>query len=238
MGTKVRDVMTTPVVTVSDSASFKEIVRLLHEHRISALPVVDAEGRIVGVVSEADLLLKEEYVPGQKGTGALIALGRKRLERRKAAGLVARQLMTQPAVTVRPEAPVQEAARLMHGRRVKRLPVVDEEGRVVGIVSRADLLKVFLRSDEEIQEEVTDRILYRTLWLEPGTVRAKVRDGIVHLEGTIEQRSMIPVVVALVQGVDGVVGVDNRLEYLVDDVSQRPTLPPTWGLMPDPSQRY
>lgn len=238
MNTRVREVMTTDVVTVPDSASFKEIVRLLHEHRISALPVVDADGRIVGIVSEADLLLKEEYEPRPEGKGGLIAFGRKRLERRKAAGLVARQLMTEPVVTVSPEATVREAARLMHARRVKRLPVVDGEGRVVGIVSRADLLKVFLRSDDEIQKEVTDRILYRTLWLEPGSVRVEVRDGIVHLEGTIEQRSMIPVVVALVQGVDGVVGVDNRLEYLVDDVSQRPTLPPTWGLMPDPSQRY
>ncbi|HXF71051.1 MAG TPA: CBS domain-containing protein [Actinomycetota bacterium] len=230
--------MTTAVVTVSDSAPFKQIVRLLHEHRISALPVVDPEGRVVGVVSEADLLLKEEYEPPGEGKGGLIAFGRKRRERRKATGLVARQLMTQPAVTVSPEATVQEAARLMHARRVKRLPVVDAEGRVVGIVSRADLLKVFLRSDEEIQKEVAERILYHTLWLEPGTIRAEVRDGIVHLEGTIEQRSMIPMVVALVQGVDGVVGVDNRLEYVVDDVSQRPTLPPTWGLMPDPSQRY
>lgn len=117
-----------------------------------------------------------------------------------------------------------------HARaEVKRLPVVDEEGNVIGIVGRADLLKVFLRPDQEIFEEVTQRVLPRTLSLEPGTIKVTVRDGVVPLEGVVEQRSMIPLVIGLVHSAAGVVGVDTSLGYEVDDVSVRPTLPLTWG---------
>ncbi|HZD69282.1 MAG TPA: CBS domain-containing protein [Actinomycetes bacterium] len=233
---KVRDVMTAAVVTVTDSAPFKEIVGLMHKHGVSALPVVNQDRRVVGVVSEADLLLKEEYEPETEGEAEryLFELRRRRIERKKATGLVAAQLMTTPVVKVGPDATLREAARLLHERKVKRLPVIDEEGRAIGIVGRGDLLKVFLRPDQEILEEVTHRVLFRLLWLEPGTIKVQVDDGVVLLEGVVEQRSMIPVVVALVQGVDGVVAVNNSLEYLVDDTSAQPSLPQTWGMMPKP----
>lgn len=117
----------------------------------------------------------------------------------------------------------------MHERKVKRLPVIDEGGKVIGIVSRADLLKVFLREDQEIFDEVTEKVVHRTLWLEPGTIKVTVRDGVVSLDGVVEQRSMIPLVIELVHSVAGVVGVDSRLEFEVDDVSARPTPPPDLG---------
>ena len=232
MGWRVRNVMTDEVVTVVDSATFKEIVGLMSEHAVSALPVVDRDGHLTGIVSEADLLLKEECDPESAAEHHLIGFGRRKIERAKAAGSLAAQLMTTPAVTVGPDATLHEAARLMHERNVKHLPVIDLDGKVIGIVSRADLLKVFLRSDLEILGEVTKRVLDRTLWLEPGTIRATVRDGVVLLEGIVEQASMIPSVIALVQGVPGVVGVDSRLGFDVDDVSARPSLPLTWGMMP------
>ena len=145
--------------------------------------------------------------------------------------------MTTPVAVVRPDATLRDAARLMQERKVKRLPVVDEDGRVIGIVSRADLLKIFLRPDAEIADEVNRVVLSRTLWLEPETVKATVRDGVVRLEGLAEQRSVVPLVIGLVKGVEGVVGVEDHLQYQVDDVAARPSLPPTWGRMPSPTRR-
>jgi CBS-domain-containing membrane protein len=237
MDWRVRDVMTAAVVTVIDSATFKEIARLMDEHGVSALPVVDRDGRLVGVVSQADLLLKEEYEPETRTEHRPLGFRWRKIERAKAAGLVAAQLMTTPAVTVGPDATLREVARLVHERKVKRLPVIDEGGKVIGIVSRADLLKVFLREDQEIFDEVTEKVVHRTLWLEPGTITVTVRDGVVSLDGVVEQRSMIPLVIGLVHSVAGVVGVDSRLEFEVDDVSARPTLPLTWGMMPSPYRR-
>ena len=228
----VQDVMTSTVVTVADSAPFKEIVRLMQVHGVSALPVVDAEGRLAGIVSEADLLPKE--ASETDGEHHLFGPRRKRAD--KARGLVAAQLMSAPVVAVGPDATLREAARLILERKVKRLPVVDDGGRIIGIVSRADLLKVFLRPDNEILDEVTKSVFLRTLWLEPDTVKATVREGVVRLDGVVEQRSMLPLVVGLVKGVDGVIGVDSHLGYQVDDTA-RPGLPLTWGMMPSPYRR-
>jgi CBS domain-containing protein len=149
MKSLVRDVMTTEVVTVQPWTPFREIVTRLAEHRISAVPVLDAEGNVLGVVTEADLLLKQEHSDLEFNL-PLAWSRRRRLEREKAAAIVAGELMTTPAVTVSPTATVTEAARRMHTAGVKRLPVVNDAGRLVGIVSRADLLKVFTRSDEAI----------------------------------------------------------------------------------------
>jgi len=223
----VQDVMTRTVVVVSDSVPFKDVVRRMQEYRVSALPVVDGEGRIVGIVSEGDLILKEDPELGDEG--GLFEGRRRRIEREKAAGLVARELMTSPPITVAPEASLGEAARLMHRKGVKRLPVVDPEGRVLGIVSRADLLKVFLRSDAEIQEDIVDGVIQRTLWIDPATIRVQVRDGVVTLEGQIERQSLIPVLIGLVHAVEGVVGVETRLSHLVDDTAQMADLPFPWS---------
>jgi CBS domain-containing protein len=232
MKSKVQDVMTRSVVSVSESAPFKEIVKLMEFHGVSALPVVDATGRVVGVVSEADLILKEAYQLSGDGEGRLFEGRRRRVERSKAAALLAADLMTAPAVTVKATATLPVAARLMGERDIKRLPVVDEEGRIVGIVSRVDLLRVFLRPDGEIKDEVQHGVIERTLWMDPDTIRITVEDGVVSIEGIVEQRSLIPIVVGLIHGVDGVVGVECRLSYEVDDVSVRPDMIGPWGLLP------
>ena len=211
----VRDVMTKTVVVVDKAAPFKRIVELLHEYRVSALPVIDEERHVVGIVTEADLLAKEGF--GRDGGPKIFEGRERRAARAKAAGTVASHVMSSPVTVIAPEAGVAEAARLMHERGVKRLPVVDAAGGLVGIVSRCDLLRVFLRDDADILAEVRDEVLGRVLVVEPGTVRADVRDGVVTLEGQVERRSMLPVVAGLVRGVDGVVAVESRLTYAIDD---------------------
>ena len=207
--------MTREVVTVDEQESFKELAALMAECRVSALPVLDEGGRVVGVVSEADLLLKEEFPEGPAG-GRLFQ-GRHRMERAKAAGDTAVELMTAPAITIGPDATVAEAARLLHRHQIKRLPVVDPAGPLLGIVSRADLLKVFLRSDAEIAQEVRQEVFLRAMWVDPDTVAVEVRDGVVTLTGQLERRSLIPITVSLVHGLDGVVDVVDRLTFEVDD---------------------
>jgi CBS domain-containing protein len=231
----VQDVMTRRVVVVRDSTPFKEIVRRMQEFRVSAVPVVDDAGRLVGIVSEGDLILKED--PNLARDPRLFERRHRRTDREKAAGLVAAQLMTSPVVTVSPDASLGEAARLMHHHLVKRLPVVAPDRTVLGIVSRADLLKVFLRRDADIAREVSEDIIRRTLWIDPATIRVTVREGVVSLEGQIERRSLIRVLVGLVQELEGVVGVESRLSYLVDDTEPSSELPLPWtALTPGPGR--
>lgn len=222
----VSDVMTRTVVVVSESASFKDVVRRMHEYRVSALPVVDADGRLVGIVSEADLILKED--PELVASAHLFEGRHRRHERRKAAGLTSRDLMTSPVVSVGPDATLGEAAGLMHRKAVKRLPVVDPDGRILGILSRADLLKVFLRDDVDIEGEIREDVIRRTLWIDPDTISVTVRDGVAMLEGQLERRSLIPMIERLVSAVEGVVGVEEHLSYLVDDTVPTPEIPTPW----------
>ncbi|MFD8288468.1 CBS domain-containing protein [Streptomyces lavendulae] len=189
----VAELMTRTAVTVRPTTAFKEIARLLTEFDITAMPVIDASGHPVGVVSEADLLRR-------RPTGGTATAG---------------ELMTSPAVTARPGWSVVRAARVMQRHGVKRLPVVDEEGRVVGILSRSDLIQLFLRRDRAIQEEILEDVLTRTLHLAPSAVTVEVDDGLVTLSGTVPQPGLLPVVVRLCQSVDGVVSVDNRLTCAV-----------------------
>jgi CBS domain-containing protein len=222
----VRDVMTTRVVVVEESTAFKEIVRSMEESGVGGLPVVDADGRVVGVVSEADLLLKEEEAQ-QPHRHHLLEGKRRGIERAKAEARVAGELMTAPAVSIGPDASLGQAARLMHERGVKRLPVVDERGVLVGIVSRGDLLTVFMRPDEDIRREVAEEILLGAMSIGPG-VRVTVRDGVVTVEGLVEHRRLVPILTGLVRGVDGVVGVEDRLRYEVDDTSHRSGVMTPW----------
>jgi CBS domain-containing protein len=216
MNSLVRDVMTTEVVAVEAWTPFKEIVARLAEHRISAVPVLDADGRVLGVVTEADLLLKQEH-PDPEVDVPLAWSKRRRQERKKAAAVVAGKLMTTPPLTVPPTATVTEAARHLHTARVKRLPVVDEEGRLVGIVSRADLLKVFTRPDDAIRRELMEDVIVGDFMMNPSRFFIHVDDGVVVLQGRVERRSLIPYLVRTVHGVEGVVRVEDRLTFDVDD---------------------
>jgi CBS domain-containing protein len=217
MHSLVKDLMTTQVVTVGPATPFKEIVACLAEHRVSALPVVDDDGLVLGVVSEADLLLKEEF-PDPDQDIQLFWTRRRRQERAKAAGSTARDLMTVAVVSISPEATVPEAARRMHTAKVKRLPVVGERGRLLGIVSRADLLKVFNRPDHDIRREIIDEVIVGEFSMDPSRFFITVHDGLVVLEGRVERLSLLPWVVRAVRGVEGVVRVENRLAYDVDDI--------------------
>jgi CBS domain-containing protein len=212
----VRDVMTTEVVTAEPSTPFKEIATRLAQHRISAVPVVDAGRRVLGIIIEADLLLKQEH-PDPKADISLIWTRRRRRQRAKAAAAVAGQLMTTPPVTVAPTATITEAARRMHTAGVKRLPVVDQAGRLVGIVSRADLLKVFTRTDEAIRREVMEDVIVGDFMMDPSRFFIHVDDGVVVLQGRVERSRLIPFLVRAVHGVEGVVRVEERLTFDVDD---------------------
>lgn len=214
---KVSDLMTTSVVQVRRNSSFKEIAKVLAENGISAVPVVDDGGRPVGVVSEADLLRKE--ASHQDPASLLPVLRPAPADRAKAAATTAEGLMNSPAVTARPQWTAVEAAQVMERHRVKRLPVVDESDKLVGLISRADLLRVFLRGDSAVREEISGDVLVRTLGIPPDTVTVHVVDGRVSLKGTVETKSLVPVVVRLCQGVDGVVDVTAELRHRVDDTA-------------------
>jgi CBS domain-containing protein len=212
---KVSTVMTTDVASVRPDTSFYEVTQLLAERKVSAVPVVDDDGRVLGIVSEADLLHKLEFADGMSGH-AILERPAHRLARAKAGGQVAKDLMTAPAVTVPAAVSVVKAARLLESHRVKRAPVIDEDGHMVGIVSRADLLKVFLRKDADIKNEIVDDLLKR-LWIGPSELTITVDDGVVAVQCEVEQRSLIEVVTRLVRSVDGVVDVVTDLTYAIDD---------------------
>lgn len=204
----VSDVMTHTVAAVGRGAAFKEIVRLMQDRKVSALPVVDGEGRVVGVVSEADLLPKEEFRDSDPDRYTQL---RRLSDLEKAGAVTAEELMTSLALTVRPDATLAQAARTMARARVKRLPVVDAVGVLEGVVSRADLLKVFLRTDEEIAEEVRREVVSYLFPPPDSNVRVNVRDGVVTLVGRVRDTSLVPVAARLVRAVEGVVDVEFGL---------------------------
>ena len=212
----VGDVMTDKVVSVTEETPYKQIVEALARYRVSAVPVVDADGRVRGVVSEADLLHKLEF-SGPEQHLHLLERRSRRVARAKAAGDVARDLMTSPAVTVSAGASVTAVAKIMDDQRVKRLPVVDDRGQLVGIVARADLLRGYLRDDDAIREEIREAVLRRTMWIDPSTVTVTVDQGVVTLSGPIDRRSTGGIAVRLTESVAGVVEVVNELNYEFDD---------------------
>jgi CBS domain-containing protein len=209
--------MTTDVVTIHDSYGYKEIVETLADHGLSAVPVVDDDRRVLGVVSEADLLHKMEF-PGWDPHSRLLERKRVRIARDKAGADDAAHLMTAPAVVVGPNTSVTAAAKLMDDEHVKRLPVVDDAGRIVGVVSRKDLLSLFLRDDEDIRREVVDEVLVRVMWVDPARVNVSVDRGVVTLDGTVERRSSVSTIKGLVARLGGVVEVVGSLGYRIDDI--------------------
>lgn len=205
-------VMTRDVETIRRNTPYKEIVERMRRRRVSALPVVDGRGRVIGIVSEADLMLKEER------PAAFARLpGSGRGDQTKALARNAASLMTSPALTVDRNRSLSEAARIMHFRNVRRLAVVDGDGRLEGILSRSDIVSVFARSDRSIVEEVRRRVLAEMLALDPDAVSVSVERGVVDLGGELATRSLAWILVKLVEGVEGVVGVDDRLRWRSDD---------------------
>jgi len=203
---RVRDVMTSDVMAADRDMTYKQAAKLLTDQRVTAIPVVAKGGRVVGMVSEADVLRKAERRP-RRWAGLS---GRARRDRAKARARTAGQLMTSPAITIHPDASLSAAARLMNAHHMRRLPVVDAAGDLLGIVSRRDLMKVFLRPDEDITAEVSG-MLAQILPEDAGQVTVGVSDGVVTLDGALGGQDLIPVAIGLAAGVDGVVAVVSKL---------------------------
>ncbi|WP_371600790.1 CBS domain-containing protein [Streptomyces sp. NBC_00564] len=223
---KVGSVMTTEVVRAEYGTPFKEVARLLAGHRISGLPVVDDDEKVVGVISETDLLVRQAetpdpYAPRRRLRLAALTRGARK-QAAKAKARTAGRLMTEPPVTVHADDTIVEAARTMAQHRVERLPVLDEEERLVGIVTRRDLLQVFLRPDADIRDEVIAEVLVRTLWLAPRTVEVSVIEGVVTLDGHMERRSETEIAVSMTRQIDGVVAVVAKLTHRLDDSRLQP----------------
>ncbi|MFG3283366.1 CBS domain-containing protein [Streptomyces sp. NPDC048111] len=213
----IADVMTRDVITVGPDTSLKAVAHSLDRGGVSALPVVDTQNHPVGIVSEADLLRREAALPDAEGRDLMRggAVAPPHSTESRTAG----DLMSAPILTARRQWGIVETARFLHERGVKRLPVVDDTNTLVGIVSRCDLLRPMLRRDDAIRDEIVTDVLGRTLRMTPGGVRVTVREGVVSLTGQVEARSAIPVVERLCQAVDGVVSVDQSLEYALDDLA-------------------
>jgi CBS domain-containing protein len=219
MKATVKDVMTTRVVFVKRDATYKDMAVRLRKHRVSAFPVLDDEDKVIGVVSEADLLAKEALdgeVPGLLGG---IVHHR---QQARAAGVTAADLMTTPPITTTADETVAHAARLMYGSRVKRLPVVTADGHLIGIVSRADVLSVYGRPDDEIRQEITGKLILDTFPVDPARFVVTVRDGIVTIEGKPETSAIGHDIIDAARHVEGVVTVRDRLSYPPDE---RPVSP-------------
>lgn len=213
---QVGDVMTTDVVAVRQDAPYREIVDVVTGRRVSGVPVIDEDRRVLGVVSEADLLHKVELA-GMPHEPRIFEGRRRRLARVKADGAVAADLMSAPAVTTVADVSVVAAARQMDRDDVTRLPVVNDLGRLVGIVTRSDLLKVHLRPDVDIRRDVVEEVLRKVLAVHDGLVRVEVHDGVVTMAGELERRSSVEVAGRLAAQVSGVVEVVNNLSFEIDD---------------------
>jgi CBS domain-containing protein len=209
-GMTVADVMTYGAVSVTADEPYRELVDLIEMRSVNAVPVVDRFSRVVGVVSATDLLHKIEFAGGADPP-RIFENRRHRQNRRKAAGMVAGELMTTPAVTVFQGTTVAEAARIMETAGVRRLPVVDDLGRLIGMVTNRDLLKVFLRPDAAVAAAVRSIV-------DTG-VTVEVFHGTVLVTGEVERRSVAEGLTARVAAVDGVVSVENRVVWTVDDIA-------------------
>ncbi|WP_406502634.1 CBS domain-containing protein [Streptomyces sp. NBC_01602] len=228
---KVGDLMTDEVVSVVPATSFKEVAKLLAQYNISGLPVLDDEDQVVGVVSESDLVNRQaarHLVTSDSpdaGTGNAVSSG---------AEFMAAEVMSTPAVTVHADETAPDAARLMMRSGVERLPVVDDEDRLVGIVTRRDLLSLFLRPDAEIRRRLVEDVFVGTMGLRPGVVTVHVVDGIVTMEGQLESQNQIAILTYLAEQLDGVVAVVNHVSAPVDGPVRTTLQSTTHGLSAEP----
>ncbi len=214
----VADVMTTRVHVASPPTPFKVLVRMIEENKISAIPIVDHSGVPIGVVSESDLLLKERRRELETQPD-LLHLRRRRKERAKAEGLVASDLMTSPPVTISIDTGLTRAARLMQERNVRRLIVVDQRGKIAGLVTRSDLLQVFLRTDEDLRDEILTKVIPTVLIAPSDSLDVTVRSNVITMSGEVDRKSDAEILARLARDVDGVVDVVSRLTYKWDDTA-------------------
>ena len=221
---KVADVMTSGVAAVEPETPLKDVAALMVDKGISGVPVVDPDGAVLGVVSEADFVIKERGAVRSRSRPFARVLGHSRQTRRELAKIeatTAEEAMTSPAVTVGANDNLKRAAEIMASRQINRLPVV-QDGRLVGIITRADVVRAFVRPDTELERLVRQEVLARTaFWLEPETFDVAVRAGVVHLAGRLERRSLAETIVEVIFGLGGVVGVQSALTWEVDDMHGR-----------------
>jgi CBS domain-containing protein len=215
---QVGDVMTTDVATVGEQTPYREIIDVVTGWHISAVPVVDAFDRVLGVVSQADLLYKVELI-GEPHERRLFEGRRRHDARVKTEAALARDLMTAPAITTYAQTPVAAAAKLMDRERVKRLPVINDLGELIGIVTRGDLLRVHLRPDADIRNDVVQEVLQRVLSVGEEAVQVTVTDGVVRLVGQLDRRTSVEIAGRLAAQVSGVVEVANELGFDFDDTA-------------------
>lgn len=228
---KVQDVMTRDVATVSPGASLKEVAEALVRGRISGLPVVDGSGAVLGVVSEADIVGKEAGARPEKSLLGRLLYGdddSAKLDARTAA-----EAMTAPAVTIAEDREVAEAARTILDQGVNRLPVVDSAGKLVGIVTRADLVRAFLRSDAEIEQELRESVVTQKLWIDPSDLHIAVENGAVSLRGKVQSKADAELLEYFATRVPGVVSVHSTLRWTMDE----PAPPSTDPHVPAPPPR-
>ena len=221
---KVKDVMTRQVVTARPEMRLRELAMLLSEHRISGMPVVDGSGTIVGVVSEADILAKERTHSPAHPAGFTWLFGDREAqdELRQHAATTVGTAMTTPAVCIDQDRPLRDAAALMLDRGINRLPVT-MNGLLVGILTRADLVRAYIRRDGEALGAIRDEVIRRTMWLDPSDLSVEVREGIARIGGTVDRRSTAAILERLIGLVDGVDVVESNLHWELDDTG---TLPP------------
>jgi CBS domain-containing protein len=213
---KINEVMTEDVLTVTTGKTLKKTAQLLADTGISGMPVVDDEGNLVGVISEADILFKERSPERRRGGSFAWLFFPDLLENEaKLDARTAGEAMSAPPVTIGPDRPVGEAAARMLDEGVNRLPVVDDDGKLIGIVTRADLVRAFTRSDGEIETEIRKELIGRTFWLEPAGLNMRVRDGEVAIAGEVETKSDAELLPELIGQVTGVVSVDSKLTWKV-----------------------
>jgi CBS domain-containing protein len=212
--------MTSAVVGVPPSMPLKDLARLLAERRISGVPVVDEGGEVVGVVSEADLVAKQVGRPLSARTPLDWIFGDRpnTWQQRMRAATTVEQAMTAPAITIDAGCPLRDAAALMVERGVNRLPVMEAE-RLIGIVTRADLVRAYLRRDDEILRVVRSDVIKTTMWLDPDELQIEVHEGVVRIAGTVDRRSTATILEKLIRLVEGVDDVVNHLTWDFDDSS-------------------
>lgn len=231
----VGNVMTSPVVSVDADMPLKEVAILLVENKISGVPVVDADGAVLGIVSEADFLVKEQGAEAIRHRPLARFFGESRGSREqlaKVAAVTAGDAMTAPAITIDSHRRISEAAALMTARRMNRLPVVDD-GRLVGIVTRADLVRAYVRSDEELAGTIRDEVLLRILWLDPASFTVDVTDGVASVSGHVPRRSTAEMIAHLVAMIPGIVDARADVSWATDDSHVKPaTLDPLFPFGP------